>query len=468
MRHVVFLNGIWPVKQGIKRPHLCRSISCYQLKHWLSHFGIRSQVIDFCPILSADEIFELLEQFVTEETVAIGVSVTFWPADKSTPENLAELFPRIRDRWPKLKIVAGGARRPWTPDPFDEIFVGDSEDKFVTWCQAMTGKTALSAFNKKFNIVDLAHRFDDWDAIMPGEALPIELGRGCIFKCKFCAHQNLGKAKHTYQRRFDLLLDEIEYNYSKFGTTRYNFLDDTVNEDMDKVRNFSTVKDKTGIDLQWVGYLRADLVWSQKESAELLQQSGLTSCFFGIETFHGQAGRSIDKGWGAKHGKDYLPKLYHDLWDGKINMHINMIAGLPFESTEHLRESLNWCKSNDLGFHQFVPLTLYVEKADSENASSEFTRNYLAHGYRNVDSNSGYWESDQTNMTEMMNFCEAAKEDLRSINRVASWDVFNATNLGYEPADVMQWNFYDFVEVLKDNKDVFKTRYLEKLKSLST
>ena len=106
-----------------------------------------------------------------------------------------------------------------------------------------------------------ANRFDQRDCIIDGEVLPIELGRGCIFQCKFCGHHNLGKAKHTYQRCMHLIEEEIVYNYEQFKTVNYQFLDDTVNEDQDKVLNLSMLPDRTGIDISWTGYLRVDLLW---------------------------------------------------------------------------------------------------------------------------------------------------------------------------------------------------------------
>jgi len=225
MRHIIFLNGIWPNDSSRVKIQFSRSISCYQLKYWLSLSGFKSQVIDFCQFLSADEIFNLLEQFVSTDTFAIGVSTTFWPLEKSIPPNLYESITRIRDKWPQLKIISGGARKTWNPEFFDKHFISESENQILEWCKSQVGRSSL--LNKKFDIVNLAHRFDNTDAILENEALPIELGRGCIFKCKFCSHHNLGKSKFTYQRNFNNIVDEIRYNYENFGTTKYMFLDDT-------------------------------------------------------------------------------------------------------------------------------------------------------------------------------------------------------------------------------------------------
>ena len=463
MKHIIFLSGIWP--NGAMSTQFTRPIASYQLKHWLSHFGINSQVIEFCQLLSSEEIIDLLDHFVGPETFAIGLSTTFWNLLQNIPKNMAETVAGIRARWPHIKIITGGPRTPTKLTTFDYYIVGDAEDKLLSWCQSQMKGYSLP--NRLFNITELAHRFDSNDCIMPGETLPIELGRGCIFKCKFCSHVNLGKPKFTYQRQFDKTLDEISYNKENFGTTRYILLDDTVNEDLDKIRNLATIKDRLGFEIEWTGYLRADLVWSKSESAELLKQSGLRSCFFGVETFNPRAGRSIDKGWASKHGKDYIPKLHNDIWDSKINIHLNFIAGLPYEDINSLRDTLDWCKTQDIGYHRFVPLTLYVEKKD-EFASSEFTRNYAANGYKNVNEDTGYWEHDYMNLNDARKFCRISQDELSPINRMSCWDAFGAANLGFELDDVFKWSYFQFLTNISTRRDSFKQEYIAKLKSVKT
>lgn len=465
MSHIIFLNGIWPNSTTGVRTHFTRSISCYQLKHWISHFGFRSRVIDYCQHLSDLQMVELIDKFSSKETIAIGLSTTFWPMNSVPPEMLS-VIEMIRSKYPSIKIIGGGARKSHHINLFDEYFVGESEDKLVTWCQEQIGKKGLSAFNKKFSIVDLVHRFDETDAILDSEALPIELGRGCVFKCKFCAHHNLGKPKYTYQRNHSAIVDEIVYNKEKFNTSKYMFLDDTVNEDLDKIRNLSTIKESTGIDIEWTGYLRADLVWSKQESADLLFKSGMKSCFFGIETFNPVAGKSIDKGWASKHGKEYLPKLYNNIWDKNVNIHLNLIAGLPGETIDSLSDSLGWCiEHHQIGSHRFVPLTLYVEK-DDENASSEFTKNHSKYGYKNVD-NTGYWENKFLNSTEAIKFCENSNRQLAKTNKISSWSLFNVTNLGFSTNEVMKWNESRIMWAAVVQKRIFIAKYLDKLRNIN-
>jgi radical SAM superfamily enzyme YgiQ (UPF0313 family) len=463
MRHIIFLNGIWPNSHLAIPKQYTRSIGPYQLKHWLSHFGFSCQVIDYCQLLTHKEIVEYVSKFLSADTIAIGVSTTFWPTSVKIPNNIKVAIEHIKSEWPNIKIISGGARTVDMPTLFDKHFSGESENGLVAWCQSHVKKSSL--LNKKFDITKNSHRFDYRDAIMPSEALPIELGRGCIFKCKFCSHHNLGKPKFTYQRQFEYILDEIEYNKKCFNTDKYMLLDDTVNEDLDKLRNLANTKKSLGFDIEWTGYLRADLVWAKPESVDLLAQSGLRSCFFGIETFNKTAGKSIDKGWASKHGKEYIPKLYTELWNKKINIHLNFIAGLPGESLITLQDSLEWCKIHDIGYHRFVPLTLYVEKQD-KFASSEFTRNYKDHGYTNVNETTGYWESTEMTLPEATLFCKNSERSLTTVNRVSSWDVFSMSNLGFTTDEVMQWNSTKYMWAIFSNRLKFKNLYLEQLSNI--
>jgi hypothetical protein len=467
MRHIIFLNGIWKNKETDPLIHFTRTIGPYQLKHWLSHFGIGSQVIDFCQIFTAQEIVNLIEHFKGPETFAIGISTTFWSGSNGMPENIHDTILMIREKFPELKIIGGGARLPpkISHHLFDHMMSGESEDKLVAWYQEMLGKKGMSLFNKKFDITNLSHRFDDRDAIMHGEVLPIELGRGCVFKCKFCAHRNLGKPKHTYQRQHRYLVEEMAYNLENFGTTYYNFLDDTVNEDVDKIRNLSTLSKDLGQQINWTGYLRADLIWAKKETAALLQESGMRTCFFGIETFNPTAASAIDKGWAPKHGKKFLPELYHNIWGGKINMHISLIVGLPGEGVESLNDTLLWALDNPIGWHWFNSLTLYTEKKDSETMS-EFTKNYDKYGYRNVSDN-GHWENDFMTSEKAMEIAQHFNSiAIKSVNRMSSWSSFSAVNLGYNIEDVMTWDMSKFIENVEVAHSTFKQKYLSALMAI--
>ena len=412
MNEIIFWAGIWPNWHT-------RPIGVYQLAHWLRTNNIESQVIDFCQWLSADEIIQFTCKFISSKTKYIGISTSFWGGDQ-IPKNIKTAIETIKILYPHLKIIMGGARADSQniKQYADFTIVGEAENKLL---ELLKGHNIF----RPFDITTLSHRFSKKDCILDGEVLPIELGRGCIFKCKFCGHHNIGKSKHTYQRCIHEIESEIVYNYENFKTVNYLFLDDTVNEDIEKVKNLSLIPKNTGVKINWTGYLRADLIWRYQDSAELLQESGLKSCFFGIETFHNNAATSIGKGWSAKHGKEFLKKLYNSYWNKDVNVWNNFIVGLPEETANSLNSTLDWCLENPMGAHKFVGLNLYNDRSDS-GSKSEFSKNYEKYGYQ-IDE-SGVWSNGIFDSRSCENTVKLLNDKLKTKNVMSSWMLFDLLN----------------------------------------
>jgi len=446
---IIFWTGLWP--------HWCsRPIGVYQLAHWLRLHKIESQIIDFCQWFKPEELVELTDHFIGPKTKYIGISSSFW--EGKIPFEINEAVNIIRKQYPHLKIILGGARAD--SDQFksiaDHIIVGEAEEKIL---EIIKGHNIGIS---KFDIRNLEHRFIEKDAILEGEVLPIELGRGCIFKCKFCGHPNLGKPKHTYQRKINLIEEEISYNYEKFKTDKYFFLDDTVNEDQEKILNLSNIPKNTGINIQWTGYLRADLVWRYPDSAELLAKSGLRSCFFGIESFHKTASLSIGKGWAGKHAKNFLPILFKDIWQSKISIWNNFIIGLPEESLDDLNQTLEWCIENPLGTNHFVPLNLFNARSDS-GSKSEFTRNFEKYGYQ---INEDGWYNKFLNRKKADLYSKVFNNRLIKYNKLSAWSLFDVANCGIDIDQGMQIGHFKKQNIIQENFPIFLERYRNKLKSL--
>lgn len=414
MNEIIFWTGIW--SNGMSRP-----IGAYQLSYWLRKNNVESQVIDFCQWFSGDEIFNLTAKFISTKTKFIGISTGFWP-DDNIPSNIFYAYKKIKNEYPNIKFILGGQRANNKKYSYlaDHIIVGEAEDSLL---QILKGHN----LSPKFDITKLEHRFDIKDCIIEGEVLPLELGRGCVFKCKFCGHHNLGKAKHTYQRNIQSIEDEVTYNYNNFKTEYYHFLDDTVNEDQEKIHKLSCLPKNTGIDIKWNGYLRADLIWRYPESAELLYNSGMRSCFFGIETFHPKASTAIGKGWSGKHAKTFLPKLHTEIWNSEVNLWCNFIIGLPSESEKDLRDTLDWCLENPLGYRKFVVLNLYNLRSDT-GSTSEFSKNYKKYGY-DIDQN-GNWYNDNFTIESAEFLAKEFNQQLSQSNKFSSWNLFDIINCG--------------------------------------
>lgn len=463
MNNVIFWSGVWGDPNY--RQEYVRALGPYQLGHWLLQHNISYQVIEFVQLLSVQDIIELTEMSITSKTFAIGISTTFWPFGDTVPNKIIELVNYFKQKYPHIKIVGGGPRvnklTTLEANIFDITFPGEAEDSFLKWCQEQKYKVSIPSI--KFDITNSNNNYLKQDIILENEALPIELGRGCIFKCKFCAYPNIGKLKHTYQKRFSLIENELIYNNHNFGTTNYLVMDSTANEDVEKVIFLSNLKKNIGFGIKWKGFLRADLIWSHKNYYELLE-SGLNDAYFGLESFHPKTLNLIGKGWNKDKAQDYIPHLYNNIWNRQVGIEGTFIIGLPYDTEESMRESLNWVKENKLGNLFYVPYNIR-SKEEEGSPMSEFEKDSIMYYDFNTD---GSWINKTNDMTQyraMQLVHEFNSETLFGINTVAGWLSGTLHNLGYSIEEIHNTPMSHLPHITARHKDEFVAKYKKEFTS---
>jgi radical SAM superfamily enzyme YgiQ (UPF0313 family) len=443
---------------GIPKRLPQKAIGAYQIAHWVRQHGYTAQVIDHLDRWNANTIVSMTEHFIGTETVAIGLSATFmftteeivsyneldarWIKDSTRPTvgEFIEAFKILKARYPKIKFILGGATsrldRYRYSTLFDIKLSGFAEEKIID----TLAKLKTSGIHKSppaiFDITTASHRWHPDDVIQPGEALPIELGRGCIFKCKFCSYRLTGKAKGSYLRSMDCIKDEILDNYEKFGTTRYFLLDDTFNEDIDKITAWYKMSQQLPFKIETTAYVRADLVWSAPETAYILQEGGLIGTFIGVESFHPKASMAVGKGWMGKHGKEWLPHLKNNLWKDQMSITMGFIIGLPHEPEDSMYESQKWLIDNQINNWRFRTLEINLNSNDHDNVS-EFEKDITKYGYSfPCPDNPNKWKTDIMDKNYADKIQYNMIESSRPYTRHSSWDLPAMLSLGYDRTDV--------------------------------
>jgi hypothetical protein len=235
-----------------------------------------------------------------------------------------------------------------------------------------------------FSFKNTKHVWHDSDLIIPKEPLPIEIARGCIFKCKFCAFPLIGKhiKDDSYIRSEDIILEEVLYNYEKFQTTTYLVVDDTFNERMDKIELLLRVRDKSKLDLTFAGYNRIDLIARKPEQISLLNELNFNGMFFGIESMNHQAAKFIGKGCKPEEITETLFKL-KDSFGDKLIASGGFIIGLPYDTPETVNEWTNMILQKD------YPLDSYafngLSMASNANTTSEFFQKREKYGFQKIE-----------------------------------------------------------------------------------
>jgi radical SAM superfamily enzyme YgiQ (UPF0313 family) len=439
--------------------NVTRPVGPHILAHWLRQHGFTAKVIDFCHAIPTKKLIEITEKHIGKDTIAIGVSSTFWKPTAYSNRQHKDYYTLDTDQYyepkwvqsarfimqiknPKLDWLLGGHsgvghmgkenRFKW------KKFSSFAEDSLLKYMNEKTNNTPAGVL---FDIKDLTACFYHDASIQPGESLPIELARGCQFRCKFCSYPLVGKKADTYLRDASHVEDELLRNYEMFGTTRYQIMDDTVNESSSKIQRLAELAERLPFKFEWLGYNRLDVIGVNKHTIELLKLSGLKSTYFGIESFHPEASSCLGKGWNGKYGKDFLLEL-KDTWKNDISITCSFIAGLPHETEQSLLDTQEWLIENKVADNWFF-LQLFLNK---NGQGTEFEKNASEYGITfPKDNDLDYWEHSTYNFNEAIDISQKLNYDERRLDMVKpmTWYIPNYANLGYDYDEVRNTKVVD-------------------------
>ena len=495
---VILLNTGPAEGVGIISPG--RTFGAYKIAHYTRSAGYDTQVIDHLMFLSEKQLRACLLKFVTDKTLAIGVSTTFMRDpncrfdEASLPKHVIKVLNEISDQFPNVTLIFGGYGTffvtlsmsvDYIKNPYaviqkygEDIFVdvlhhlsGRGPEPAWTMASVVAGghykkiiRQYTSPVTERFNIETDAFKFTEHDAIMPNETLPIEISRGCIFKCKFCNHLLLGRGKLDYLRSFDLVKQEMLHNYEKWGTTNYFVICDTFNDTEYKMKEWHKMVTSLPFKINWTSYLRADLLDRFPEVPYMLTETGLFSCYHGIETFGEHASQVIGKGWSGKGAREFLPKLYHDIWKKQVFQTLSFIVGLPGDTADSIIDTAKWFNNNDM--YNITWHTLGISQTISKNAS-EFEKNAEKYGYTFTVPLA--WKNELWTTNTAHRF---AKSRLAILNepfnaKYGSWKIMQLRQLGYKRDAFLKennklWNLLD--QYVRGQE--FINQYVNKLLSL--
>jgi radical SAM superfamily enzyme YgiQ (UPF0313 family) len=463
------------------RPLIWRTISCYLLARWIEEHGYTCQVIEFTHLFTPEELYDYTKMFIGEDTVCIGASSSMWSTysselmmnihAKSVPDNIHHSLSEIKKEFPKIKTVVGGHRfynSLQGIDIFDYKCVIDfGEDWFLKLLDEITDKPLGKKLTRKqFDISSHKFIFREHDCILPNETLPMEWGRGCIFKCPFCRSPNLGKKSGSDEKNVSLMTDILSEMYEKFGTTSYYFVDETFNADVNRIENLYAVSKKLPFQLEYIVYARADLIDKHPHTIDMLQESGLRGVLFGIETFDPEASKLVLKPWSAKRGKDFLLNL-RERWD-KVHIDCSLIAGLPGVSREYHFELAEWFEKSKMGFFNFKPL-LMVRDADSTKSTWEIDSSKLKITWP-IEKEPAYWEWGNTNYLNSYKLASELNRHFKVQDRPFAWSLGAFRAFGFKLEQLVNLKTKDIIELcgdLYENETLLFEKYKKMLLSIA-
>ena len=451
---------------------IVRYLGPYQISWYTKQQGYTSQVLDFVYFMTKEQRLDLYRKFITPETKIVGWAPFLMPGGgqklDTGLQTALDTLNEIKENFPWVKIVVGGQVVKWFLKSghknfsfkVDAVFDGYAEYTFLEYCDYVFKKAQHPRFEiensmkvirptKEYDIYACRMVFEKNDFIMPGESLPLELSRGCIFKCKFCQYPNIGKDKNDFNRSLHNVKDSLIYNYEMFGTTRYHLTDDTLNSHRERTKELLEITKQLPFKIEFIGYVRLDLLDIWPEQKDILPEAGLISCHFGVESLDPESCKQIGKGWGAKNHKTWLPYI-KKYWGNDVIINCTLIAGLGKETEKEWKETDDWFRESGIDDWFYQPLSLH-----NSIMMSEFEKNAEQYGYRWPDpiNNPSYWENDVTNLNRAKEWCLSVNTPEQFKEKVPSvWNFSAFRNLGLSKEQIRNSNYFDLSKIRNERK----------------
>lgn len=439
-----------------------RYLGPYRVAHALEEAGIKTYVMD--SFYQFDNFFELMENFLNDDFVAIGLSTTFL-TPKHHHKNVVNLqkrrermdnyfsmgvihpdanevqlwFDRLEDviqrKCPRAKIFAGGAKA-WMfmhgqlsqiKGP-EYLVLGAADMVFPQVIKDLMkeGQPQFVVRNGK-KIVDTLSTYvqpkacpaHDWKPhwlVDYQEALPIEIGRGCAFNCKFCSYDK----NRSDRKSLENLRSELISNYENYGTQFYHFADDCFNDNRHKVEEVCRLIKSLPFKIEWVSYARFDVAVRFPETARMMIEAGAKGLYFGIESLTYEVARRAGKGTHPDKIKEFMKSFYQDFGDQCL-LTGSFISGLPGETRDSWMREVDWMIENpslhfvNVGSLQIAP---YVKDLDQKITDyADYARDPQKYGFEEIRFAPSYWRHSTMDLPEAESLAQVFIERWREVRR---------------------------------------------------
>ena len=187
---------------------------------------------------------------------------------------------------------------------------------------------------------------------IPEPSLQMWASRGCPFRCIFCAWPQIMYGNNTYRTRDSVdVVDEIEYCIKKWGFRSVYFDDDTFNIGKKRMLTLCEEIGRRDIGVPWAAMARADT--SDRETLAAMRDSGLVGIKYGVESASQELVDAADKGLDLGRVEETVA-ITKELG---IRQHLTFSFGLPGETWETVRKTIDFAKRLDPETVQFSIMT---------------------------------------------------------------------------------------------------------------
>ncbi len=284
-----------------------------------------------------------------EKADIYGFSCYIWNADE-----LYNYAYQLKALLPESKIVFGGPEVSFVDESFfashpyiDHVIKGEGEDSFLKLAEENITQKIIGQNKPYEDFIKSGIGYTDSD-IKNGDILYYESSRGCPFKCSFC----LSGGENTLRTKTaDKVIDDLQ-EFEKFsGKVKIiKFVDRTFNYDIKRANKIWEALAESRFTLTYHFEIRSELL--NDGSFEILKRMPCNKIQFeiGIQSVNKETLAAINRKCDQYKMIENAGILKNY---GNINIHCDLIAGLPYEDYASFGKSFdsvyNFCDKLQVG-----------------------------------------------------------------------------------------------------------------------
>jgi radical SAM superfamily enzyme YgiQ (UPF0313 family) len=184
-----------------------------------------------------------------------------------------------------------------------------------------------------------------------GNSVGMISGRGCRFRCSFCASRitHLGQYR---VRPVEIFIDDIQ-RLLGLGIPRFDICDDTFTSIPSRVYEFIEGYQKSGLKARWSCQSRVDCL--DRKMIREMHRAGLDTIHIGCESGNQEILNKNSKGIQLSQIREAC------VWCRQegLTLYVYFILGLPYETEQTIRQTIDFAKALQPDYAQFsmlVPL----------------------------------------------------------------------------------------------------------------
>jgi radical SAM superfamily enzyme YgiQ (UPF0313 family) len=283
-----------------------------------------------------------------EPTDLVAISVETYTAKRAY-----QIATEYRKR--KIPVVMGGFHASLCPDEVaqypEAVVCGEAE---ILWPKVIDDAkhNRLEKFYKQSGRTSLSNLKPDRSIFQGKRYLPIglvEAGRGCHFKCDFCAVQTMFNSTQT-RRPFDEIISEIQK--LKHEKKLFFFVDDNITSNMEEAKEF--FRALIPLKVRWVSQSSINAAHDE-EFLDLLFRSGCQGVLIGFESLNPDNLKKMQKGFNTMKGG--FKQALGNLRRKNIRVYGTFIFGYDGDHPNSFDQTVEFAKEHSMYIAAFNHLT---------------------------------------------------------------------------------------------------------------